>query len=81
MLHGAGEVLGGHQWLCWLFCAGLFLQKDPEAPCCAVGTWGQSAPFTSHVTCAQKLCLEEVLILWHQGPPSMLVFVRNFHIK
>lgn len=52
-------MLGGHQCLCWLFCAGLILQKAPGAPCCAVGTWGQSAPFTFHVTCAQKLCLEE----------------------
>lgn len=37
MLHR--EVLGGHQWLCWLFCAGLLLQKAPGAPCGAVGTW------------------------------------------
>lgn len=43
--------------------------------CCADGTWGQSAPFTFHVTCAQALCLEEVLILWHQGPLSMLTFI------
>lgn len=56
--------------LCWLL-----LQKAPGALCCAEGTWGQSAPFTFHVTCAQTLCLEQVLILWHQGPPSMLAFI------
>lgn len=24
-----GKVLGGHQWLCWLICAGLLLQRAP----------------------------------------------------